>query len=141
MNQLFVIDKLEDRQIEPMTIDLHQGIVTQVTDAYENEYEGDNVQILTPRDFIHVPDLDLPLCIGDEIYLDNQSRQRWTVRYGWYEVDGNPAICGWYLESIPAGRVRSLYLKDLDNLTFVSKERHVDEYNHHMPHKKHGERC
>ena len=67
-----------------------------------------------------MPDLDQSLTVGDEIYLDNQSLQKWTVRRGWYSVDDNPAIYGWYLESIPVGTVRSLFLKDFNSLTFVT---------------------
>lgn len=106
-----------DKQIDPKSISLEQGMVTKIIDSEDEEYEGADSMVLTPRDFIYVKDLDIPLSVGDEIYLDNQSHQVWKVCHGWYEVDGNPAICGWYLESVPAGRVRSLYLKDLNNLT------------------------
>lgn len=120
MNSLYVVNKLDSRQIDPHVLTVSQGVVDMVVDANEENYPGSAVEILTDRDFIHVPDLNQPLCVGDEIYLDNQSTQRWVVRRGWYEVDGNPAICGWYLESIPVGRIRSLYLKDLNSLTFVT---------------------
>lgn len=107
----------EEQQIDPSDIVLEQGIVKSIIDTNDVVYKGKDIVVLTPRDFIYVKDLDLPLSLGDEIYLDNQSHQIWEVCYGWYEVDGNPAICGWYLKSIPAGRIRSLYLKDLQNLT------------------------
>lgn len=107
----------EEHQIDPAIIQLNQGIISEVTDTESVTYPGKEVTILTPRDFIYVKDLDIPLSIGDEIYLDNQSHQVWEVCHGWYEVDENPAICGWYLKSVPAGKIRSLYLKDLQNLT------------------------
>lgn len=122
MNTLFIIDNQTERQIDPISASITQGVVTSVTDALGDTYEGSQISVLTPRDYITVTDLHQPLCVGDEIYLNNQSRQRWTVRHGWYEVDGNPAICGWYLESIPVGRVRSLYLKDLDSLTMATSK-------------------
>lgn len=120
MKSLYIVDETSNRQIDPKQINLVQGVISEVTDVNDVSYLGEKLTVLTPRDFIHVDDLNQPLCIGDEIYLDNQSRQKWTVRFGWYEVDGNPPICGWYLESIPVGRIRSLYLKDLDHLTFVT---------------------
>lgn len=120
MNTLYVINRTGGIQIDPRTLNVSQGVVSSVIGADGVEYLGDWVLVLTERDFIHVPDLNQPLCVGDEIYLDNQSRQRWVVKRGWYSVDDNPAICGWYLESIPAGKIRSLHLKDLDNLTFVT---------------------
>lgn len=120
MNSVYIIDEDTSRQIDPHQISVEQGVVTEVKDTSNNSYPGDKVTLLTPRDFIHVADLNQPLYVGDEIYLDNQSRQKWVVHYGWYEVDGNLPICGWYLQSIPTGRVRSLYLKDLDNLTLVT---------------------
>ena len=105
-------------EIDPATLTVNQGVVSSVTDAAGEVYT--DVAIYTPRDFLYIPDLDLNLKVGDVIYLDNQSRQKWTVRQGWYEVDGNPAIYGWYLESIPVGRVRSFYLKDINNLTVAA---------------------
>lgn len=120
MNAIFVIENETGRQLDAAAITLDRGVIDKVVDENGGVYEDGNVALLTTRDFIHVKDLDLPLCVGDEIYLDNQSQQRWVVRYGWYEVDGNPAICGWYLESVPIGRIRSLYLKDLHHLTMVT---------------------
>lgn len=120
MNSIYVISRLDSRQIDPHVMTVNQGVVDTVVDVNEENYPGSTVELLTDRDFIHVPDLSQALCVGDEIYLDNLSREKWTVRRGWYEVDGNPAINGWYLESIPVGRIRSLYLKDLNSLTFVT---------------------
>lgn len=111
-----------DQQIDPSEIELEQGEVISVTDTEGEQHTGNELKVLTPRDFLYVKDLDLPLSVGDVIYLDNQSHQEWKVRHGWYAVDGNPAICGWYLESIPAGRVRSLYQKDLRYLTIKESQ-------------------
>lgn len=114
---LYVFDTDEGIQIDPASITLHQGEITSVTDTSGVERAGTVIEVKMPNDFIYVPDLDLNITVGDEIYLDRDSHERWTVRQGWYEVDGNPAIYGWYLESIPVGRVRSLYQKDLNSLT------------------------
>lgn len=119
-NLLFCYDA--DQQIDPVTLDIEQGEVVKIVDTDGVEHTGTNLVVLTPRDFVYVKDLDIPLSVGDEIYLDNQSHDAWKVCHGWYAVDGNPAICGWYLESIPAGRVRSLYLKDLQRLTIKTSQ-------------------
>lgn len=119
-NVLFCYDG--DQQIDPITLTLNQGEVITITDTEDVTHTGDNLVVHTPRDFVYVKDLDIPLSVGDEIYLDNQSHDAWKVCHGWYAVDGNPAICGWYLESIPAGRVRSLYLKDLQQLTIKTSQ-------------------
>jgi len=120
MNYLYVTDASDGRTIDPKTITFNNGKIQEVIDNNDVLYPGTVVEVRTERDFIYVPDLGITLCEGDKIYLDNQSTQKWTLRNGWYEVDGNPAICGWYLESCPPGRVRSFYLKDLDSLTSAS---------------------
>lgn len=107
-------------QIDVTAITIDNTVVTQVTDGEETVYPGSAVTLITDRDFLYVPDLDQSLSVGDEIYLDNQSIQRWRVCKGWYSVDDNPPINGWYLESIPAGKIRSLFLKDFNSLTFVT---------------------
>lgn len=119
-NILFCYDG--EQQIDPVLLAVDQGKVITITDTDDVEHTGGNLVVLTPRDFVYVKDLDLPLSVGDEIYLDNQSHDVWKVCHGWYAVDGNPAICGWYLESVPAGRVRSLYLKDLQHLTIKTSQ-------------------
>lgn len=107
-------------QINLSDIILDNTVVTQVSDDTGNTYDGDSVTLITDRDFLYVPDLDQSLSVGDQIYLDNQTTQRWEVCKGWYSVDDNPAIYGYYLSSIPAGKVRSLFLKDFNSLTFVT---------------------
>ena len=107
-------------QIDINAVVVDNTVVTGVTDAKGNQYSGTAVTLITDRDFLYVPDLDQSLTVGDGIYLDNQSIQRWRVCKGWYSVDDNPPINGWYLESIPAGKIRSLFLKDFNSLTFVT---------------------
>lgn len=107
-------------QIDVNAIVVDNTVVTQVNDTEGNQYPGTTVTLITDRDFLYVPDLDQSLTVGDEIYLDNQTIQRWRVCKGWYSVDDNPPINGWYLESIPAGKIRSLFLKDFNSLTFVT---------------------
>lgn len=114
-NVLYCYD--QDLQVDPKTIELDKGVVQTIVGLNGEEHTGKELSVLTPRDFIYVKDLDLPISVGDEIYLDNQTHDVWRVCHGWYSVDGNPHICGWYLESVPAGRIRSLYLKDLQHLT------------------------
>lgn len=120
-NSIYVVGP-DGRQVDPSSISILQGVVVSVTDTNEVTYSGSEVSVLTDRDFLWVPDLELPLCEGDEIYLDNQSTQKWVICRGWYEVDGNPAIYGWFLQSVPIGRVRSLYLKDLNSLTIATRK-------------------
>lgn len=117
---LYVFDTDLGIQIDPAEITMEQGVVRTVVDTAGELHEGTNIVLRTPRDFVHIEDLQLALTVGDEIYLDNQSLDRWTVRQGWYSVDGNSPIYGWYLESIPVGRIRSLYLKDLDSITLAT---------------------
>lgn len=119
---LYVFDTDLGIQIDPASITTDQGVVTEVIDADGDLHAGTNIVIKTPDDFVYVPDLGIMLTVGDEIYLDNQTLDRWTVRQGWYTVDGNPAIYGWYLESIPVGRVRSFYLKDLNSITIATAQ-------------------
>lgn len=117
---LYVFDTGLGIQIDPAEINLEQGLITSVIDTAGDLHPGANIEVKTPRDFVYIDDLNLALTVGDEIYLDNQTLDKWTVRQGWYSVDGNPPIYGWYLESIPVGRIRSLYLKDKDSITMAT---------------------
>lgn len=119
-NVLYGVDESTGTQIDVTSVSVLNTVVAQVSDVDGNNYPGDQVTLITDRDFLYVPDLDQSLTVGDEIYLDNQTIQRWRVCRGWYSVDDNPAINGWYLESIPAGKIRSLFLKDFNSLTFVT---------------------
>lgn len=119
-NVLYGVDDNTGAQIDVTDIALLNTVVAQISDADGNVYPGDQVTLITDRDFLYVPDLDQSLSVGDQIYLDNQSHQRWEVKKGWYSVDDNPAIYGYYLSSIPAGKTRSLFLKDFNSLTFVT---------------------
>lgn len=119
-NVLYGVDDNTGAQIDVTNIAILNTVVAQVSDADGNVYPGDQVTLITDRDFLYVPDLDQSLSVGDQIYLDNQSHQRWEVKKGWYSVDDNPAIYGYYLSSIPAGKTRSLFLKDFNSLTFVT---------------------
>lgn len=119
-NVLYGVDETTGMQVDLATITLQNTVVTEATDSDGNSYIGDQLMLITDRDFLYVPDLDQSLSVGDQIYLDNQTTQKWVVRKGWYRVDDNPAIYGYYLESIPAGKVRSLFLKDFNSLTFVT---------------------
>lgn len=119
-NVLYGVDVNTGAQIDVTDIAILNTVVAQVSDADGNVYPGDQVTLITDRDFLYVPDLDQSLSVGDQIYLDNQSHQRWEVKKGWYSVDDNPAIYGYYLSSIPAGKTRSLFLKDFNSLTFVT---------------------
>lgn len=119
-NVLYGVDENTGNQIDVTDIAVLNTVVAQVSDADGNTYPGNQVTLITDRDFLYVPDLDQSLSVGDQIYLDNQSHQRWEVKKGWYSVDDNPAIYGYYLSSIPAGKTRSLFLKDFNSLTFVT---------------------
>lgn len=119
-NVLYGVDENTGAQIDVTSISVLNTVVAQVSDADGNIYPGDQVTLITDRDFLYVPDLDQSLSVGDQIYLDNQSHQRWEVKKGWYSVDDNPVIYGYYLSSIPAGKTRSLFLKDFNSLTFVT---------------------
>lgn len=119
-NVLYGVNDNTGAQIDVTDIAILNTAVAQVSDADGNVYPGDQVTLITDRDFLYVPDLDQSLSVGDQIYLDNQSHQRWEVKKGWYSVDDNPAIYGYYLSSIPAGKTRSLFLKDFNSLTFVT---------------------
>ena len=119
-NILYGIDNTTGTQLNLSAVTISDTVVSEATDAEGTSYAGDSITIITDRDFLYVPDLDQSLTVGDQIYLDNQSRQRWEVKKGWYSVDDNPAIYGYYLSSIPAGKTRSLFLKDFNSLTFVT---------------------
>ena len=117
---VYCADKDTGKQLDAVSLTVDKGKVTEVTTADGSQYDGTDIRIFTEKDFLYVPDLDQCLCDGDQIYLDNQTIQRWRVRRGWYSVDDNPPIWGWYLESIPAGKIRSLFLKDFNSLTLVT---------------------
>lgn len=119
-NILYGVQVDTGTQIDITAITIDHTLVISVTDTQGNTHSGDSVQLITDRDFLYVPDLDQSLTVGDQIYLDNQSTQRWEVCKGWYSVDDNPAIYGFYLTSIPAGKTRSLFLKDFNSMTFVT---------------------
>lgn len=119
-NVIYGVDNDTGNQLNLSTVSLINTVVSQVEDADGNAYPGNQVTLISDRDFLYVPDLDQSLTVGDQIYLDNQSQQRWEVKKGWYSVDDNPAIYGYYLSSIPAGKTRSLFLKDFNSLTFVT---------------------
>lgn len=119
-NVLYCVDNATGTQLDLSSVAVSNSVVTDVMDSESSAYIGTDVTLLTDRDFLYVPDLDQSLTVGDQIYLDNQTTQRWVVRRGWYSVDDNPAIHGWFLESIPAGKTRSLFLKDFNSLTFVT---------------------
>ena len=119
-NIVYAADKSTGRQIDVVSMTVNKGTVEELTAFDGAQYSGTDVQLFTDKDFLYVPDLDQCLCDGDQIYLDNQSTQRWVIRRGWYSVDDNPPIWGWYLESIPAGKIRSLFLKDFNSLTLVT---------------------
>lgn len=119
-NVLYGVEETTGRQLDLTSIAVNNTVVTEVTDGDGTTYPGNEVTLITDRDFLYVPDLDQSLSVGDQIYLDNQSTQRWEVRKGWYSVDDNPAIYGFYLTSIPAGKTRSLFLKDFNSMTFVT---------------------
>lgn len=119
-NVLYGVDDSTGTQLNLVSVTLDNTVVTAAEDGEGNTYEGDSITLITDRDFLYVPDLNQSLSVGDQIYLDNQTTQRWEVKKGWYSVDDNPAIYGYYLESIPAGKVRSLFLKDFNSLTFVT---------------------
>ncbi len=119
-NVLYAIRNSDNTQLNVDSIMVDNTVVSTVSEQSGSVYSGDSVTLITDRDFLYVPDLDQSLTVGDEIYLDNQTIQRWRVCKGWYSVDDNPPINGWYLESIPAGKIRSLFLKDFNSLTFVT---------------------
>lgn len=119
-NILYCVDDNTSTQLDIVELKMEGTVVSEVVDAAGDTHSGASVTIITDRDFLYVPDLDQSLSVGDQIYLDNQSRQRWEVKKGWYSVDDNPAIYGYYLSSIPAGKTRSLFLKDFNSLTFVT---------------------
>ena len=119
-NVLYGVDDNTGTQIDLVSLTVDNTVVIEAEDDAGNTYTGNSITLITDRDFLYVPDLDQSLSVGDQIYLDNQTTQRWEVKKGWYSVDDNPAIYGYYLESIPAGKVRSLFLKDFNSLTFVT---------------------
>lgn len=119
-NVLYGVVEDTQQQIDVVSLTVSNTVVMEVSDSTGMTYVGNDVRLITDRDFLYVPDLDQSLTEGDQIYLDNQSTQRWEVHKGWYSVDDNPAIWGWYLTSIPAGKTRSLFLKDFNSMTFVT---------------------
>lgn len=65
---------------------------------------------------------------GTRILLNRFASIVWVVAFGWYEVNGNRPICGWYLyqESRPE-MIRSIQKPDLYDIFLIKDNTSVDD--------------
>ena len=68
---------------------------------------------------LEIPELQITLHPGDIIKLHRFSSVNWTVHYGWYEFEGNRALCGWYLTNVDSGMHKPLLKIDLDDIYVI----------------------
>jgi hypothetical protein len=78
--------------------------------------------VYTARDFLKLEGVSTVVYEGNIVRLNKFDDSPWRVRKGWYSVNGNPEIWGWYLESIPAGQLRSIQLRDLATIEVIEGE-------------------
>lgn len=67
---------------------------------------------------LQIPNTDKILKPGYQVRLGRFNDTLWTVGFGWYAVNGNRPICGWYLSS-PSGVVKSLQSTDLSDIYVI----------------------
>ena len=64
-NVLYGVDDNTGAQIDVTDIAILNTVVAQVSDADGNVYPGDQVTLITDRDFLYVPDLEsIPSALG-----------------------------------------------------------------------------
>jgi len=82
------------------------------------ERQNEHVQGLSTQDMrLQIPQSDNFLSPGSKVKLGRFSQERWVVQFGWYSVNGNRPICGWYLHDIDDVQlVKHLQLPDLSDI-------------------------
>jgi len=69
--------------------------------------------------FLDIPDLDIRLWAGSIVQLGRFNSDRWVVRCGWYAVNGNREVYGWYLVRHGDGMIKPLQRTDLDDIYMI----------------------
>lgn len=68
-----------------------------------------------------IPALGIELEPGNKIKLGRFCTAQWIVQYGWYSIEGDRPVCGWYLtDALTAGKIKPLHLSDLDDINIVT---------------------
>jgi hypothetical protein len=118
--EIYVVDK-QGFEVSAKTITLSNNSVVSVTDVEDKEYAVDEIDVLTPSDYIYIKDIGAMLYQDVKVHLTRFDYRPWRLKRGWYTVDGNPAINGWYLESLPPGQIRSLQQRDLSEIEIITQ--------------------
>lgn len=65
---------------------------------------------------------------GTKILLNRFENVVWLVGFGWYSVNGNRSICGWYLfmEENP-NIIKSIQLPDIYDIYLIQDNTSVDD--------------
>ena len=72
--------------------------------------------------YLHIPATDKFLTPGCKVKLGRFSTERWIVRFGWYEVNGNRPVCGWYFTSFDNLKVvKPVQLPDLNDIYIIEQ--------------------
>jgi len=120
-NTLFAVDETEmELAVKAVYVDGGRVVGVQTVD---NRVLRSGFSIYTGRDFLKLEGVSTLIYEGSVVRLSKFDDSPWTVRKGWYAVNGNPEIWGWYLESIPVGTIRSLQLRDLATIEVICNYR------------------
>ena len=68
---------------------------------------------------LQIPEYSLTIHEGDTIQIGKFDHMKWVANFGWYSVNGNKPICGWYLRDAITQEVRSLQYTDLPDIYLV----------------------
>jgi len=118
-NTLFAIDSMgQELAVKAAYVRGGQVVGIQTED---NRVIESGFAIYTGRDFLKLEGVSTVIWEGSVIRLNKFDDSPWRVCKGWYAVNGNPEIWGWYLESIPAGQIRSIQLRDLATIEVISE--------------------
>lgn len=70
---------------------------------------------------LNIPNTNKCLHPGDKVKLGRFENAVWAVNYGWFEFDGNRAICCWYLSSENNMISKPLNIADLDDIYMITR--------------------
>jgi hypothetical protein len=118
-NTLFAIDSM-GQELAMKAAYVRGGKVVGIQ-TIDNRVIESGFAVYTGRDFLKLEGVSTVIWEGSVIRLNKFDDSPWKLCKGWYSVNGNPEIWGWYLESIPAGQIRSLQFRDLTTIEVISE--------------------
>ena len=71
---------------------------------------------------LYIPEYELTIHDGDCVRLHRFDSITWVVHFGWYTINGNRPICGWFLqEEQNQCVVKSLQYTDLSDIYMIER--------------------